>query len=473
MGFAIVHMQKFNSNSLGGIRSHVEREHKPRTNPDVDDTKSNLNYNIDNLSAKNLVSKINSRLKDIQSKRKIRADAVKLAGFIVTSDNKTMKELSSDQQQEYFKDSVKFFQDRYGTKNIIYAKVHMDEKTPHLHVGVVPVVNKNEKLSAKTLFTKTELTNLQSDFAKDVGFKYGLKRGTEDSKNKHVNIPQLKIQTANEQAKKIINIANNKAIAISKDIADCSTNLDEIKKIENNSHYKSKIFGEDKSEIVMLTSNYNNLLKTAYSAIKSSAYINTLKNDKKSLEHQLWQFKDSYERVTRLNNNLNRELTELNFIRNMPTYLKKDFIKTLQDVQNRDNYMRDTLNKKCVVEFIKANGDISKAAKVMHPLIKKCGGSLITGQGINIRQHIKICVSVAKGQIAKGKVPVSTPPVTGHGSWRHSPAMTNYRKNPVNEYGTVSLKLPDIVNNILQDTDWTMLTDFEKMDIQFQSIKRV
>lgn len=475
MGFAIVHMQKFNSNSLGGIRSHIEREHKPRTNPDVDDTKSNLNYNIDNLSAKNLVSKINSRLKNIQSKRKIRADAIKLAGFIVTSDNKTMKGLSSDQQQEFFKDSVKFFQDRYGADNIIYAKVHMDEKTPHLHVGVVPVVNKNEKLSAKILFNKVELTNLQTDFAKDVGSKYSLHRGVAGSENKHTNILELKLQTADEKAKEILKSAKSTAEAIARDINLAAVSENELKAINENVRYKKTRLGlsEDKSEKVLPTQNYDRLYNIAYNAIKLSTQVNTLRNDKNRLNCQLQKSDDISKRMVRLNNNLQKELDEFKFIKNMPDYLKKNLLKIFQDTQIRNNYITDTINKKCVIEFMKNKGDVSKTAKVMYPLIQNHGGYLIIGKGNTVRQHIKTCVSAAKGQLKQGKVPTPTPPVKSGESWKHSPTMTDYRKNSVNESKIVPLTLSDEMNSILKDTDWTMLTDFEKREIQFRQVRRI
>ena len=44
-----------------------------------------------------------------------------------------------------------------------------------MHLGVVPITA--DRLSAKTLFDKKELTSIQTDFAKQVGERYGLERG--------------------------------------------------------------------------------------------------------------------------------------------------------------------------------------------------------------------------------------------------------------------------------------------------------
>src|SRR5699024_4968876 len=54
------------------------------------------------------------------------------------------------------------FADRYGKQNIAYATVHMDEKTPHMHLGVVPM--RDGKLQGKNVFNRQELLWLQDKF---------------------------------------------------------------------------------------------------------------------------------------------------------------------------------------------------------------------------------------------------------------------------------------------------------------------
>lgn len=39
-------------------------------------------------------------------------------------------------------------EEEYGKENLLYATVHMDEITPHMHYGVVPIT-KDGRLSAK------------------------------------------------------------------------------------------------------------------------------------------------------------------------------------------------------------------------------------------------------------------------------------------------------------------------------------
>lgn len=198
VGYAVVHMMKIKSGAVGGIQSHNNREHEPKTNPDVDMSRSEDNYDL--ISCDNYKRSIKERLSNlVESSRAVRKDAVVVCNFIVTSDNETMNALGADRQREFFQDSVKWFSDRYGADRVLNATVHMDETTPHLHIGVMPITQ-DGRLSAKAIFTKTEMKAIQTEFARDVGEKYGLERGVEGSERTHLSEARFKEQKALEMA---------------------------------------------------------------------------------------------------------------------------------------------------------------------------------------------------------------------------------------------------------------------------------
>jgi len=198
VGYAVVHMMKIKSGAVGGIQSHNNREHEPKTNPDVDMSRSEDNYDL--VPCSNYKKSIKEKLSNlVKSNRAIRKDAVVVCNFIVTSDNATMEALGVERQREFFEDSVKWFSDRYGADRILNATVHMDETTPHLHVGVVPITQ-DGRLSAKAIFTKTEMKAIQTEFARDVGEKYGLERGVEGSERTHLSEARFKEKKALEMA---------------------------------------------------------------------------------------------------------------------------------------------------------------------------------------------------------------------------------------------------------------------------------
>lgn len=196
VGYAVVHMMKIKSGAVGGIQSHNNREHEPKTNPDVDMSRSEDNYDL--ISCDNYKRSIKEKLSNlVESSRAVRKDAVVVCNFIVTSDNETMNALGADRQREFFQDSVKWFSDRYGADRVLNATVHMDETTPHLHIGVMPITQ-DGRLSAKAIFTKTEMKAIQTEFARDVGEKYGLERGVEGSERTHLSEARFKEQKALE-----------------------------------------------------------------------------------------------------------------------------------------------------------------------------------------------------------------------------------------------------------------------------------
>lgn len=198
VGYAVVHMMKIKSGAVGGIQSHNNREHEPKTNPDVDMSRSEDNYDL--IPCDNYKRSIKEKLSNlVESSRAVRKDAVVVCNFIVTSDNETMEALGADRQREFFEDSVKWFSDRYGADRVLNATVHMDETTPHLHIGVMPITQ-DGRLSAKAIFTKTEMKAIQTEFARDVGEKYGLERGVEGSERTHLSEARFKEQKALEMA---------------------------------------------------------------------------------------------------------------------------------------------------------------------------------------------------------------------------------------------------------------------------------
>ncbi|PBG44445.1 hypothetical protein BGU93_18945, partial [Clostridioides difficile] len=83
---------------------------------------------------------------------------------------------------------------------MLNATVHRDETTPHLHIGVMPITQ-DGRLSAKAIFTKTEMKARQTEFARDVGEKYGLERGEEGSERTQLSGARCKEQKALERAK--------------------------------------------------------------------------------------------------------------------------------------------------------------------------------------------------------------------------------------------------------------------------------
>lgn len=196
MAYLVCHMQKHGSGSLGGIQSHNNRERESKTNPDIDKSKSEDNYSM--VDCSNYRKAVTANIQELNLKKAVRKDAVLACSFVITSSQDFFQGQSPEEQKAFFADTVKFFQDRYGEKNVISATVHLDETTPHMHLLLTPI--RDNRLSAKAIFNRIELQSLQTDLHAKIGHSRGLQRGKPGSDRAHLSENRFKAEKAREAA---------------------------------------------------------------------------------------------------------------------------------------------------------------------------------------------------------------------------------------------------------------------------------
>ncbi|MFT8323569.1 MAG: MobV family relaxase [Bacillus sp. (in: firmicutes)] len=202
MSYAILHMQKLKQPAIKGIQIHNQREKESQTNADIDQTRLHLNYDLVNENPIDYNEKVNKMIEEgVTTGKAIRKDAVKVASFLVTSDSEYFQNLSEREEKRFFESAYEFFSGEYGEKNIAYAMVHKDEKTPHMHVGFVPITE-DGRLSAKDFFgKKQQLAKLQDKFHDHmVREGFDLERGVSTSR-KHVDSAKYKALTFQQMEK--------------------------------------------------------------------------------------------------------------------------------------------------------------------------------------------------------------------------------------------------------------------------------
>lgn len=239
MSKCAVHMMKLKMSALGGIQSHNQREHESTKNKEIDYEKSDSNIDTVNGSDINYQKAVKERIDELKLKKAVRKDAVVYCSFIVSSDREFFERLGEKEHirregeeresvkygieeptpfeympedykedcirqgsEAFFERATAFFCDRYGAENVINGTVHFDEATPHMHLGIVPVTA-DGRLSAKDLFNKMELKQLQTEFAEKVGRRFKLERGTEGSEATHLDELNYKIKKRQEQLDKL------------------------------------------------------------------------------------------------------------------------------------------------------------------------------------------------------------------------------------------------------------------------------
>ncbi len=170
MAYFVAHMQKY-SNNLGGLKSHNERDTKNHSNENIDISKRSENVEL--VSSRDSEKSYEFEFKKLMEQkydhrtkngelRKIRENQVKFNSFVFSASPEFFEKKSKKQQIKYFEDCKKYLETKINSENIISAKIHFDETTPHMHLVVVPLTN-DGRLSSKEIFNKQFLRDLQED----------------------------------------------------------------------------------------------------------------------------------------------------------------------------------------------------------------------------------------------------------------------------------------------------------------------
>lgn len=227
--YGILRLQKYDGGAVRGIDTHVERRAtKSRTNPDIDFAKSKFNYDLQSQYQ----GTFSSRIKNVLEREgigKVRKNAVVLAELLFTASPSFFDKMTDDKIRQYFKDCYQWACNKYGKSNIISAVVHLDEKTPHMHLEFVPI--KDKKLNAFGLFNH-KLTEMQNSVHKSVFSKYGLERGETDKSLKHIstlNYKALSLQAEiDKKRQELANLDNSQLFKMKKHIQELTARLNEM-----------------------------------------------------------------------------------------------------------------------------------------------------------------------------------------------------------------------------------------------------
>ena len=203
MSHIVARMQKMKAGNLGGAYKHNERVFENHSNKDIDTERSHLNYELtDRERSVSYEKQIKDYVNENKiSQRAIRKDAVLCDEWIITSDKAFFEKLSPGETRSFFEAAKDYFAENYGEQNIAYASVHMDESTPHMHLGIVPM--RDGKLSSKAMFDREELKKIQDElpqYLNEQGFE--LERGARNSEAKHKTVAEFKQEMAGKEIEK-------------------------------------------------------------------------------------------------------------------------------------------------------------------------------------------------------------------------------------------------------------------------------
>ncbi len=210
MGYFSLDIKKAKGTSDTTQSDHIERKIIPKN---ADPTRTHLNRVLveypDGVHGRD--EAIAHRLNTADIRRKITHDQVRVVRVVLSGTHEDMMNIQEKGElDEWCNDSIQWLQATFGKDNVVAAHLHMDEKTPHIHAAVVPIVTgerrkaKKEqadgkrkyrkktnsvRLCADDLFNRQTLVAYHDNYAR-VMAKYGLQRGVRGSEARHTTTMQ-------------------------------------------------------------------------------------------------------------------------------------------------------------------------------------------------------------------------------------------------------------------------------------------
>ena len=186
--YAILRFAKYKGPEIGRIEAHNERtKERYASNPDVDTSRSKHNYHLVQPS----------RAYRAEAERQIaaagcrtRKDSVRVVEVLFTASPEFFQGKKAAKRRAFFEESLRFLQSRQAAETVLSAVVHMDEKTPHMHLSFVPLTE-DGRLSAKDIVgNRARLQKWQDEYWKHmVRIWPDLERGESASLTGRTHIP--------------------------------------------------------------------------------------------------------------------------------------------------------------------------------------------------------------------------------------------------------------------------------------------
>lgn len=185
---AILRFAKYKGPTVSRIEAHNERTKETyASNPDIKLELSKHNFHPVEPDGK--YRDISNRIIR-EAGCRVRKDSVTTVEVLITASPEFFEKKSRKEIHEFFSYAVDFMKSKQNPNTYISAVVHVDEKTPHMHLCFVPITA-DGRLSAKEIIgNKKRLTQWQDDFWSYMVKKYpDFERGESASLTGRTHIP--------------------------------------------------------------------------------------------------------------------------------------------------------------------------------------------------------------------------------------------------------------------------------------------
>lgn len=162
MASVILRFSKQKGNPATKIEAHHERtKEEYKSNPDIDISKSHNNIHLIAPQMR-YKAEVDKRIKE--SGCRVRKDSTRFVDTLITASPEFFKDMTHDKMVEYFQRAVEFMKGKIRPDMIFSAVVHLDEKTPHMHLCFVPLTEDNRLTAKEILGNRVKLSKWQDEF---------------------------------------------------------------------------------------------------------------------------------------------------------------------------------------------------------------------------------------------------------------------------------------------------------------------
>ena len=207
--FAILRFAKYKGPTISRIEAHNERTKEfYASNPDIKTELSKYNFHLVKPGGK-YREEANRLIREAGCKA--RKDSVRMVETLITASPEFFAGKKPSEIKEFFEHAMEFLKTKQAEETIVSAVVHVDEKTPHMHLCFVPITA-DGRLSAKEIVgNKKKLTQWQDEYWKHMVKKYpDFERGESASLTGRTHIPPrifkqaIRLNKQREQLEKLI-----------------------------------------------------------------------------------------------------------------------------------------------------------------------------------------------------------------------------------------------------------------------------
>ena len=186
--YAILRFAKYKGPTISRIEAHNERTKEfYASNPDIKTELSKYNFHLVNPKGK-YRAEADGLIREAGCKA--RKDSVRMVETLITASPEFFSGKKPGEVRAFFEYALEFLKTKQGADTILSAVVHVDEKTPHMHLCFVPITA-DGRLSAKDIVgNRKKLTQWQDEYWSYMVTKYpDLERGESASETGRTHLP--------------------------------------------------------------------------------------------------------------------------------------------------------------------------------------------------------------------------------------------------------------------------------------------